>query len=413
MNIDKLLFSLVFIFAVYFQGYSQNNADSLLQVAKEEFGKPHQEQDYSKVVALLSKAESMDPSNLEILYFLGYGYDRLNSKDATFVPQLNYGLSTLASTQFEKIINSGRPYTGEKLYLDPYSKITGIWGVTALKYLYHNQLDSAKIAFLEGKNRHGFHEALLEVSRNTLSSCAPNSILISSGDLFTLPLLYTQIIDSFRTDIQVIDIAMLNTDWYCEYIKHTAQVDLLIDSIPFNEFPPYMEATKKEWAIPSKNCPSNKTTNWKIDRLRHGKYLYKGDLILERLITLNNSKTNIYFTSGYIREDMLSLDNYLIKGVFVNELSFCEDRMKIDIHREMKAMTLDYINDQSIQKSDGLVNLLNYYRYGFYHAIKNEVDQLNFEKADELLSLMNTLIPEDILPYSNIHLKNYFNNRKK
>jgi hypothetical protein len=398
------------------QGFTQNSS-SLLASAKAEFQKSYTEQDMAQAVQQLRQALRQQPNNAEIHYFLAYALDKVNAAEAIWVAFSDRSKVEEISQHLEQCIRLSARYTGEKLALDPYSKLGSVWGALAMGYQARNLPDSARWAFQQGKRRGGYLEPQLELCRNLLNSCTQNAVLFSSGDNFSYPLFYLQALENLRSDVQIIDINLLNTDWYCLYLGAQAKNEVLRNEIGIDAIPNLMSwpsgpVTTK---INNRACGNLKEFTWDIPELINGDFLLRSEYVLLQLVRNNEFVHDVYFTIGFPKDDLLHLDKYLEFSVLVQRLNPCANQVQknaADYLRNYKFGNLAE-HQAAIQNSPDLATQLNFYRIGYANAIFQLIELGKIEDARLLMAALETRLPTTLVPLFSATLGDYLEKLKE
>ncbi|MFZ5518612.1 MAG: protein O-mannosyl-transferase family [Candidatus Zhuqueibacterota bacterium] len=272
-------------------------------------------------------------------------------------------------------------------------------------------------------NRSGDYVAY-DYSYNLLQSCEKDAILFTNGDNDTFPLWFLQYVYNIRTDVRVVNLSLLNTNWYIKQLRDQeprvpiSMTDSQIDQLSPMYWPEpktvkihvpraiYQRELedleqRKEFVSQALQNPNPPEMSFTLGPTLMGKGIRVQDIMILNIIASNQFEKPTYFAVTVSTNNMLNMHDYLRMDGLVYKLvtypgeKISPSRLAENFYSKFQYRNLD---DSDVYFNDNVLGLLINYRSGFLRLADFYRQEKMYPEMVAALDSMEKFIPESVIP---------------
>ena len=283
------------------------------------------------------------------------------------------------------------------------------------------------------QNRHNNYVPF-DYAYNILQSVGKDGIIFTNGDNDTFPIWYLQAI-GYRQDVRVINLSLLNTDWYIKEMKNSMPYGA--KKVPINMTDEQIEKVQptqwNDYKVVSVNVPpeaypdSIRAKGLTPDRIawrmpatitfKNIKAVKVQDLMIYEIVKSNNWQRPIYFSSTVTDDNYIGLDDYLVtEGMSKRLVPFkntSENQFRVNdkltyeslmvtpaehSKTPQEGMFFRGLNDPDIFFDQVHSNIVQNYRTQYLTYAYYLYNDSNDAKVEQVLDKMEENLPVSVVP---------------
>jgi hypothetical protein len=291
------------------------------------------------------------------------------------------------------------------------------------------------LAYYSQQDRSGNFVAW-DYSYNMLQSCDKDAILFTNGDNDTFPLWYLQDVEGIRRDVRIVNLSLVNTNWYVRqmkatpYYKEAQAVPISLSDKAIDNLQPTLWQTRQlDLPVPPETirkfgADSSVIRTGKISftmphtlEVGEARAIRVQDIMVRDILFTNQWKRPIFFAVTCSPDSKIGLDDYLWfegltwrlepRRINREDLGLNRDPLEQSLLNEPRDFSrgpaLGYkfrgINDPKVKYDENTTRLMLNYRSAFIRLAMYYLNvEPNPQKGIAVLDRMEQLIPRTKVP---------------
>ena len=225
---------------------------------------------------------------------------------------------------------------------------------------------------------------------NILQSCDEHSLLFTNGDNDTFPLWFLQEVEGVRQDVRVVNLSLLNTNWYIKQLRdREPKVDILyadefIDSTLTDTH--RVDVERRYWPKPKEVTAAG--LKWEVPAPAGYNVLRVQDVMMVKIIDWNQWRRPIHIAITVPEDNQVNLGPHLqLTGMtyrLTEEVNPGADVASLEKNL-FEVFQFRSINDPDVYKDEQSSRLLTNYRAGLLQLAEAYVED---QRIDDLRKLL-------------------------